>query len=157
MQSGVYIDALSSNGVRIGDRSLLGRDTRIECTGSLAHIGKGLSIGADSTFGAGCYFGAAGGIQIGDEVMAGQYVRFHAENHITDDLDVPIRSQGVTHKGITVGNNVWIGAGVVFLDGAVVGDGCVIAADAVVTGKEWPPNSVIGGVPARVIKSRGKK
>lgn len=65
-----------------------------------------------------------------------------------------IREQGVTHKGIKIGNNCWIGAGAVFLDGAELGDGCVVAANAVVT-KKFPSNSVIGGVPSKIIKNRG--
>ncbi len=57
-------------------------------------------------------------------------------------------------KGIKIGNNCRIGAGVVFLDGAELGDGCVVAANAVVT-KKFPDNSVIGGMPAKLIKERG--
>lgn len=154
LSDGVYIDALSRDGVTLGDRVLLGRNTRIECTGSLASIGKGVSIGHDSTFGSDCYFGAAGGVEIGNDVMAGQLVRFHAEDHNFADKGVLIRKQGVSHQGITVGDNVWIGAGVVFLDGSHVGSGCVVAANAVVTAGNYPQNSVIGGIPARVIKTR---
>lgn len=154
LQEGVYIDALSRDGVHIGDRSLLGRNSRIECTGSLRSVGKGIRIGRDSSFGADCYFGCAGGIEIGNDVMAGQNVRFHSENHVFDDLSRPIREQGVMHQGIRVGNDVWIGAGAVFLDGANVGDGCIVAGNAVVTGRTFPPYSVIGGMPAKVLKSR---
>lgn len=157
LQDGVFIDALSSNGVRLGDRSLLGRYSRIECTGSLSHIGKGLSIGNNSTFGSNCYFGAAGGISIGNDVIAGQYVRFHSENHVIEDIDTPIRQQGVTHRGIFVDDDVWIGAGAVFLDGANVGHGCVVAANAVVASGTYPAYSILGGVPARVLKSRIKE
>lgn len=155
LQDGVTIDALSRDGVTIGDRSMLGVNSLIECTGTLRSLGKGVRIGHDSTFGADCYFGAAGGIEVGNFVIAGQRVRFHSENHVFSDVDVLIREQGVSHKGISVGNNVWIGAGAVFLDGANVGDGCVVAANAVVTARSWPPNSVIGGVPAKIIASRG--
>lgn len=123
LRDGVYIDALSRDGVSLGDRVLLGRNSRIECTGSLSSIGRGLRIGHDSTFGADCYFGAAGGIEIGSDVMAGQLVRFHSENHNFMDTGTLIREQGVTHKGISIGDNVWIGAGAVFLDGARVGGG----------------------------------
>lgn len=150
---GVYIDALSTEGVNLGNSVILGRDTRIECTGSLSHVGKGVTIGDGTTFGAGCYFGAAGGIEIGDNVVAGQLVRFHSENHNYDDLTKLIKEQGVSHKGIKIGNNCWIGAGVVFLDGATLEDGCVVAANAVVN-KAFPQNSIIGGVPAKIIKHR---
>ena len=152
----VYIDALSTDGVIIGNNVVLGRNTRIECTGSLEKIGKGLSIGDRSTFGNDCYFGSAGGIKIGSDVIAGQYIRFHSENHNYSNLKVLIREQGVTHKGIIIGNNCWIGSGAVFLDGAELGDGCVVAANAVVT-RRFDANSVIGGVPAIIIKKRGIK
>lgn len=150
----VYIDALSKEGVVIGDNVLIGRGTRIECTGGLQSIGKGIRIGARSTFSNDCFFGAAGGIQIGEDVVAGQYIRFHSENHNYSDLNVLIKNQGVSHKGIKIGNNCWIGSGVVFLDGAELGDGCVVAANAVVS-KKFCDNCVIGGIPADVIKYRG--
>lgn len=154
IRDAVKIDALSREGVHIGKSCVIGENTRIECTGSLQSLGKGVRIGDRSTFGSDCYFGAAGGIEIGDDVVAGQYIRFHSENHNFNDLNALIKEQGVTHKGIKVGNNCWIGAGVVFLDGAEIGDGCVVAANAVVN-KAFEDNSVIGGVPAKLINKRG--
>lgn len=154
LKQGVYIDALSRNGVSIGNNCVLGQRTRIECTGSLSFVGEGLRIGDSTSFGADCFFGAAGGICIGRDVIAGQLVRFHSENHIFADKDEVIRNQGVSHLGITIGNNVWIGAGAVFLDGANISDGCVIAANAVVTKGYYPENTIIGGVPARIIGQR---
>lgn len=149
----VKIDALSTDGVSIGKRCVVGAHSAIECTGSLSKVGKGVSIGDNTSFGSNCYFGAAGGIAIGKDVIAGQNIRFHSENHNYGDRNKLIREQGVTHQGITIGNNCWIGAGAVFLDGAELGDGCVVAANAVVA-KKYPSNVVIGGVPARVIKKR---
>lgn len=99
-------------------------------------------------------FGAAGGIEVGDDVVAGQFIRFHSENHNYSDLTKLIREQGVSHKGIKIGDNCWIGAGAVFLDGAELGDGCVVGANAVVT-KKFPDNVVVAGIPAKVIKKRG--
>ena len=152
----VYIDALSLCGVQLNDYVVIGRNCRIECTGGLQNIGKGIVIGARTTFGNDCYFGAAGGIEIGSDVIAGQYVRFHSENHNFDSLNMLIREQGIRRQGIKVGNNCWIGAGAVFLDGAELGNGCVVAANAVVT-EVFPPNSVIAGVPARFIRKRGNQ
>ena len=156
LQDGVYIDALSREGVILGNNVIIGRNSRIECTGGLQNIGQGVKIGDRSTFGNDCMFGAAGGIEIGDDVIAGQYIRFHSENHKYDDLTKLIKEQGVTHKGIKIGNNCWLGAGTVFLDGAELGNGCVVAANAVVTGK-FPENAVVGGVPAKVLYLRGKR
>lgn len=156
LQDGVYIDALSTDGVVIGDHAVIGRNCRIECTGGLQNLGKGVKIGSGTTFGNDCMFGAAGGIEIGDNVVAGQLVRFHSENHNYNDMTKLIRDQGVTHKGIKVGSNCWIGAGAVFLDGAELGDGCVVGANAVVT-RKFPANSVIAGVPAKIVKTRGEQ
>lgn len=149
----VKIDALSTDGVALGDHVVIGHNSVIECTGGLQSIGKGVRIGDRTTFGNDCFFGAAGGIIIGEDVVAGQFIRFHSENHNYTDLNMLIREQGVTQKGIVVGNNCWIGSGAVFLDGAEIGDGCVIAANAVVT-KKFPANVIIGGIPAKIIKSR---
>lgn len=147
------IDALSTNGVVIGNHVVLGERTCIECTGSLQNLGKGVVIGNRSTFATDCFFGAAGGIEIGEDVMVGQYVRFHSENHRYDNVNTLINRQGVTHKGIKIGNNCWIGAGAIFLDGAKIGDGCVVAANTVVT-KKFGDDFIIAGVPAKVIKKR---
>lgn len=155
LHDGVFIDALSRESVWIGDNVVIGSNTRIECTGSLSAMGKGVKIGNRSTFGSDCMFGAAGGIEIGDDVVAGQYIRFHSENHNFDDKTKLIKEQGVAHKGIKVGNNCWIGSGAVFLDGAELGDGCVVGADAVIT-KKFPSNAVVAGVPATLIRYRGE-
>lgn len=153
LHDNVKIDALSTEGVKIGNHCVLGKNTVIECTGSLSAIGRGVEIGNNTTFGGDCFFGAAGGIKVGNDVVAGQYIRFHSENHNYDRKDILIREQGVTHKGIKIGSNCWIGSGVVFLDGAEVGNGCVVAANAVVT-KKFPDNVIIGGTPAKILKER---
>lgn len=153
LHDSVEIDGLSENGVIIKEKVVLGKNTTIACTGSLRCIGKGIRIGARTTFGADCFFGAAGGIEIGEDVVAGQQIRFHSENHNYSDVNRLIKEQGVCHKGIKVGNNCWIGAGAVFLDGAEIGDGCVVAANAVVT-KKFGNDLVIGGVPAKIIAER---
>ncbi|MCM1218373.1 MAG: acyltransferase [Lachnospiraceae bacterium] len=147
------IDALSREGIIIDDESSIADYSVVRCTGSLAHIGKGVAIGKNSHFGDYLFMGAAGGIIIGDNVIGGQNIRFHSENHIFSNPNELIVNQGVTHKGIRIGNNCWIGAGAVFLDGAVIGEGCVVAANAVVT-KQFGSNLVIGGVPAKVIENR---
>lgn len=58
-------------GVLLGNNVVIGRNTRIECTGSIQHLGVGVKIGNRTTFGNDCFFGAAGRIEIGDDVVAG--------------------------------------------------------------------------------------
>jgi acetyltransferase-like isoleucine patch superfamily enzyme len=156
ISSGVYIDALSSEGVILGDNVAVGRFTRIECTGNLQHLGRGLKVGNNTGLGIACFYGCAGGISIGKDVMVGDFVSFHAENHVTADITVPMRLQGVEHRGIVIGNNCWIGAKATILDGAIVQDGCVIAAGAVVAAGVYKANSIYGGVPAKLIKYRNE-
>lgn len=151
--SNVLIDGLSLEGVRLGDGVSIGAYTIIEATGVVSNLGKGCRFGANSGIGAFSFIGAAGGVEIGENVIMGQYVSFHSENHNFDTCDKPIRQQGVSRQGIRIEDDCWIGAKVTFLDGCHVGKGSVIAAGAVVRGT-IPPYSVAAGVPARVIKNR---
>ena len=153
IDSNTTIDALSKKGIIFKDNVKIGEYSKIIGSGSISDIGQGLKIGENTSFSENTFFGAAGGIVIGDDVIAGQNVRFHAENHNFSDREKLIREQGVNRKGIKIGNNCWIGAGATFLDGSEVGNGCIVAADAVVT-KKFPDNSIIGGVPARLLKQR---
>lgn len=147
------INALSKDGLIIGNNVSFGYATTLRITGSIYNLGKGVIIGNNVGLGTHGYFGGAGGLIIGDDTIFGNYVSVHPENHIYNDIDRPIRLQGVNHKGIIIGKNCWIGAKVTILDGVEIGDGCIIAAGAVVKGS-FPSNCIIGGVPARIIRYR---
>lgn len=149
-----YIDALSKNCLICGDNVSIGYGTHIELTGSLKHIGEGMKIGNNVGLGTHGHYGSGMGyVSIGDDTIFGNYISIHPENHNYKDTNLPIRSQGVTGKGVTIGKNCWIGAKVTILDGTILGDGCIIAAGAVVKGV-FPANSIIGGVPAKILKTR---
>ena len=147
------LSAFGTEGIQIGDRSGIGDFSRLVVSTDLSHPGKGISLGRNVGIGEFAYLGGAGGLEIGDDCIIGQYFSCHPENHHFHDFETPIRMQGVSQKGIRIGANCWIGAKVTILDGVEIGEGCVIAAGAVVT-KSMPARSVIGGVPARVIRSR---
>ena len=84
----------------------------------------------------------------------GPEVVFYTRGHRFDRTDITMIEQGSTEsEPITVGNDVWIGRRVIIMPGVNIGDGCVIGAGAVVT-KDIPAYSVVGGVPAKIIKSR---
>jgi len=151
---GCYIDALSTDGIFLGNNVSLGKKITIECTGNLQLIGKGLKVGNNVGLGADNFFGCVGGIEIGDDTIMGNFISLHAENHNYSDPLVPIRLQGVTRVGIKLGKNCWIGSKVTILDGAVIEDGCIIAAGSVVKAGIYKANGIYGGVPASLIKQR---
>ncbi|RTY95917.1 acyltransferase [Flavobacterium sp. GT3R68] len=145
------LDGYAKHKIILGDGVKIGAYSNLLSTSHFSKFGVGLKMGNNSAVGDFTHFGAPGGIEIGDNVIMGSYVSFHSENHNFSDLNKLIREQGVTSKGIIIGNNVWVGAKVTFLDGCVVGNHSVVAAGAVVNGV-FPDYSVIGGIPAKIIK-----
>jgi len=151
IENNCFIDAYAANKVIFGNNVKIGAFSSLSITSHMSKYGVGFKIGNNSGVGRFAEFGSSGGIEIGEDVIMGSYVSFHSENHNFKDISKPIREQGVTSEGIKLGNNIWVGAKVTFLDGCKVGNNCVIAAGAVVKGV-FPNNVVIGGVPAKIIK-----
>lgn len=149
----VYISALAKKGVFLGNNVSIGAFSRVVVSTSLNHIGEYIKIGNNVGLGEFAYLGGAGGLEIGNDCIIGQYLSCHPENHNYQNLNENIRNQGVNRKGIKIGANCWIGSKVTILDGVEIGDGCIIAAGAVVT-KSFSKNSIIGGVPSKLIKKR---
>lgn len=110
-------------------------------------FGKNIHIGENVFINAGCKFQDQGGIEIGDDALIGHNVVMATLNHAEDPSD---RGSMIPGK-ITLGKNVWIGSNATILAGTTIGEGAIIAAGAVVT-KDVPANTVVGGVPAKVIK-----
>lgn len=109
--------------------------------------GKNTTVGRRVFINEGCCFQDQGGIEIGDDCLIGQQVVIATLNH---DLN-PERRGDMLPKRVKIGNNVWVGAHATILPGVMVGDNAVIAAGAVVA-KDVPANTVVAGVPAKVIK-----
>ncbi len=147
------IDALSKGGITIGNNFSLGRNSIIECTGVLRELGEKLVIGENVGIAANAFIAMRGNVEIGDNTIFGPNVSIHAENHNFEDLNTPIRLQGATRKGITIGKDCWIGSRAVILDGVKIGNHVIVAAGAVVN-KDVPDYAIVGGIPAKVIKMR---
>ncbi|MCB0159199.1 MAG: acyltransferase, partial [Caldilineaceae bacterium] len=111
-----------------------------------------IRIGQDSLIGELNVLRGQGGITIGDRVYTAPLVQMLAVNHVYQDPDRPMVEQGITARGIVIEDDVWIGAGAVITDGVRVGKGAVVAAGAVVT-RDVPAHTVVGGVPARVLRT----
>ena len=109
--------------------------------------GKNIDVGINVFINTGCKFQDQGGISIGNGSLIGHNVVLATLNH-----ELEPSKRGTLHPlPIVIGKNVWVGANATILPGVTVGDGAVIAAGAVVT-KDVPVNTVVGGVPAKVIK-----
>lgn len=155
LERDVTLRGHGGHGIHLGDRVVIGSFTVLEVASGLARNAGWIHIGERSCLGDHCYVGGAGGVTIGENVLCGQSVSFHAENHEFSDAGMLIRDQPVRHRGIQVHDDCWIGAGVRILDGVVIGRGAVVGAGAVVT-RSVPAGSVVAGVPARVIGTRGE-
>ena len=110
-----------------------------------------IRIGRDSLIGEYNVLRGQGGITVGDRVYTAPLVQMLAVNHNFADPDRPMVEQGITAEGIVVEDDVWIGAGAVITDGVRIGRGAVVAAGAVVT-EDVASRTVVGGVPARVLR-----
>ncbi len=111
-------------------------------------FGKNITIGKDVFINSGCHFQDQGGIEIGDGALIGHNVVLATINH---DLN-PKENRKNHYAAIKIGAHVWIGSNATILPGVTIGDYAVVAAGAVVT-RDVPAMTVVGGVPARVLKT----
>jgi acetyltransferase-like isoleucine patch superfamily enzyme len=153
LDDNVFVDALGEWGVRLGDGVTVARGCVIRSSSVLWTTSKGFVMGSNSSLGEYSFVGAAGGVKIGSNVLGGQRLSFHSENHNYEDTTRPMREQGVRREGIVIEGDCWLGSGAIFLDGVTVGHGSIVAAGSVVT-KSVPAYSIVAGVPAKVIGQR---
>jgi acetyltransferase-like isoleucine patch superfamily enzyme len=133
--------------IELGRWSWLGHGTKIRC-----HEGR-VSVGAKTVMGQECTISAFKSVKIGRECVIADRVMFIDFDHGVVEVERPIRLQGIYKRDVDVGNNVWIGYGACILRGVTVGDNAVIGTNAVVT-KDVPPNAVVAGLPAKIIRMR---
>ncbi len=153
IQHRVLIDARSKRGIAIGASSTIDEYATLRGSGVIRKLGEGITIGDRTAIGMRNFLHGGGGIVIGDDCLLGPDVILISENHIADDLEIPIRAQGERRARILIEDDVWIGAKAVILAGVTVGRGAIVAAGAVVT-KDVEPHAIVGGVPAREIGRR---
>lgn len=132
---------------------LLMSDVRVnEFTNILSIDGK-ITIGENTFINNHCQFiNKHSNIEIGKNVLIAMNVLFITPNHTSKQKNIPVRWQKEVYKSIIVDDDVWIGANAIILGGVTIGKGAVVGAGAVVT-KNVAPMSIVGGVPAKIIKT----
>jgi acetyltransferase-like isoleucine patch superfamily enzyme len=133
--------------LRIGRWAWLGHGCKIR-----VHDGE-VSIGAKTVIGQECTISAFQRVSIGRECIIADRVMLIDFDHGVIEVERPIRLQGIYKRDVEVGHNVWIGYGACILRGVTIGENTVIGTGAVLT-RSVPENSVVAGVPARVIRMR---
>jgi acetyltransferase-like isoleucine patch superfamily enzyme len=168
--SGVEVIGAASK-ILLGQNVSIGDGVRLVCSDQTAEIiigdgtviqprailetgpGGCIELGKMNSVNPYCVLYGHGGLTTGDYVRIAAHTVIIPASHVFEDPDRPIARQGLTKKGIRIGRDVWIACGCRILDGVEIGNGSVIAAGAVVN-RDVIPYSVVGGVPAKVIKMR---
>lgn len=125
----------------------VGDENRLRAHEGSLRVGDKVVFGRDNTVN--CYLD----IEFGDATIVADWVYVCDFDHVYEDVTVPIKDQGIVKSPVRIGPDCWVGTKASVLRGAMVGEGCVLAAHTVVR-DEVPAFSVVGGVPGRVLKDR---
>lgn len=144
---------ISSDGRHFGGKIIIDDGVTISDGVIIATYGGTVTIGSRAYLGPYCVLYGHGGLTIGSNTMIGAHTVIVPANHSFNRTDVPINLQPIRNKGITIADDVWIGARCCILDGVRIGKGAVIGAGAVVT-KDIDAYSIAFGVPALAVRTR---
>ena len=118
--------------------------------------GRGLIVGDYVDLAKGVMITTGGGVVIGDRTLIGYRTIILSSNHSIPPVGEPFPISGDDHAEVVIEEDVWIGAAAIITPGIRIGKGAVVAAGSVVT-KDVPPNAIVGGVPAKLIRFREEK
>ncbi len=149
IEPGAKLSCQYGGSITIGDNCVIFRG------GLLLTHGGDIVLGNQCTVNPYAVIYGQGGVTISNCVRIAAHCSIIPSNHIFDDPNQYIFQQGLSKKGIKIGEDVWLGSGVKVLDGVNIECGCVIGANSVVT-KSTEPYGVYVGAPARLIRTRGE-
>ncbi len=136
-----------------GGKISIGENTEILTGVMLMTYGGNITVGRSCSINPYTVLYGHGNLSIGNNVLIAAQCVIIPANHNFSDNTITINTQGLTTLGIKIEDNVWIGTGCRILDGVTIGQGAIIAAGAVVN-KNVLPFTIVGGVPAKLIKNR---
>ena len=146
----VLLDASGAGekGITLGDGVIVSRNCVLQGKTGPLFIGDRTDIGCN------CIFSSVSGIEIGASTLIAAHCYIGGGQYRSDRMDIPMMDQGTYSTGpVILGEDVWLGAGVIVLDGVRIGKGSIVGAGSVVT-REIPEYSIAVGVPAKVVKVR---
>lgn len=145
----VVLDAkgTANRGIAVGNGVFLGRGTILSCKDGDIVLGDHTNLGFH------CEVFSASTVTVGRHGLFAAYTYLVGGGHEFERADVPVLEQGRSSRGITLGDNVWLGTGTKVLDGVRIGRDVVVGAGAVVT-DDLPDGTVAVGIPARVVRRR---
>jgi acetyltransferase-like isoleucine patch superfamily enzyme len=151
LDHGVYIHA-TPGGVEVGENTFLMHHTELHVYNFRDLPQAGIKIGKQCIIGEFSIIRGQGGVTIGDSVLFAPLVQVLAVQHRYGDTTRPVMDQGITAKGIEIGDGAWLGSAAIVLDGVKIGKGAIIGAGAVVT-RDVPDHCIAVGNPAKVVRN----
>lgn len=137
----------TNRGISIADRVFVGRNSILSCKNGDITLEDGVNIGFN------CKVFSGSSVTIGRNTLLAGYCYVIGGGHEFENVDRPVQEQRGVSQGITIGEDVWLGAGTLVLDGVQIGSQTIVGAGSVVT-SDLPARSVVAGTPARVLRSR---
>lgn len=128
-----------------GDKVYIGRNVRIIAPGNLT-LGNNISIHD------GCYIDASGNVKISSDVSIAHDCSILSANHTYLNREIPIRNNPLSLSSVVIENDCWLGCKAVILPNVTISSRTIVAAGGIVT-KSFPSNVIVGGSPAKIIKS----
>lgn len=154
----IVIEGGGGKNVSIGDGTTFQSHCHIGAWKQYGHdsYDPNIVIGKHCSIGEYCHISSIDYVHIGDGLLTGRYVYIGDNSHgnlsYEEGSIPPVHRKLQSKGGINIGNNVWLGDKVAVLSGVHIGNNVIVAANAVVT-KDIPSNSLVGGVPAKVLKT----
>jgi len=153
LSKNVYIHPTARLETIDGGKIVIGEGTQILHGVLLITYGGDIQIGKHCKINPYTIIYGLGGLKIMDDVLIAGHCMIVPDNHKFDDLNIKITDQGTIKKGILINQNTWIGHACTILDGVEIESGAIVAAGSVVT-KNVLKNTIVAGVPAKLIKTR---